>query len=107
VISAVLLITAGVLSIGRKPLTKNLHVAYAIFAILMTIVGTKVNLDLVARQRTWALEHPETDFAKQMNAPGQKAGGAIGLAFGLAIGTAYPIFCLVWYGAVKRKAPLV
>jgi hypothetical protein len=106
VLACLICITAGALSISRNPATRPLHLAYGIIAIIITIFGTYMNLDFQKTQRQWIADNPDNNFAKQMSHPSQASFNVIGLAFGVAYGTAYPIFCIAWYGAVKRKAPL-
>lgn len=105
-LASLLCITAGALSISRNPVTRPLHVTYGIIAIILTVFGTFMNLEFQKTQRQWVADHPDSPIAKQMASQSQASFNVIGLAFGVAFGCAYPVFCIAWYGAVKRKAPL-
>ncbi|MFG0275748.1 MAG: hypothetical protein ACF8QF_11900, partial [Phycisphaerales bacterium] len=59
-------------------------------------------LQVQIQMQEWIEANPDSDFARAAG-QGGGAGGMIGLAIGLIIGLAWPSFCLIWFGLVKRK----
>lgn len=101
VCSALFLLICGAMLVGRKPVAAKLHLVYAVVAILLAIWGTMLQLDMQAGIAEWVKNNPDTDFAKQQQMAGG-AGNMIGLAIGLLLSFSWPIFCLLWFGVVKR-----
>jgi hypothetical protein len=99
---AVFLIVCGGMLIARKPVSRLLHIVYAVGAIALTVWGVYEQLQVQIQMQEWIDANPDSDFARAAGAGGG-AGGMIGLAIGLVIGFAWPLFCLVWFGLVKRK----
>lgn len=99
----ILLITAGSMCVARKPATRVTHLVWAAGAIVLTAIGTKMNLDLQAEIAQWVRDNPDADFSKQQAAAGS-LGNMVGLVVGLFFGLAWPIITLVWFGLVKTKA---
>lgn len=105
ILNALLLLIAGAMLIRRRPVARPLHLVYAILALPLVAISLwlqrKMQIDLVA----WAQTAPPDNLhAQRALAPGAGLGSMIGLLFGAALGLGYPIFLLVWFGAVKRKA---
>jgi len=101
-LSGVLLIIAGVVTMRRNPLGGKLHIAYAVLAILLTAAQMYLQVGQQAELAQWARENPDTMFGKQAQNPGQQIGQTVGLAVGAIMGFGYPIFLLIWFAGVKR-----
>lgn len=99
---SVVLIVAGVLVMRRRELGRWLHLGYAAAALVLTIVGVAIQLQMMAAMDQFVRENPGSMWAQQQNAPGSKIGQQVGLVFGVVLGAAYPLFCLVWFGLIKR-----
>lgn len=95
---AIWLIVAGVMTLQRKIAGRTMHLVYACISILVTIAaafaGYQQQMDLAA----WAKQNPDSVWAQSANSPI----GLIMLLVATLLGLAYPIFCLVWFGAVKK-----
>ncbi|MCG3125113.1 MAG: hypothetical protein GIKADHBN_03641 [Phycisphaerales bacterium] len=102
-LSDVLLIVAGALTISRKPAGRVLHLAFAVIAILITIGATFAGFQQQAVIDQWVRENPSSQFAQQQKMAGGM-GQWFGLGIGLVLGLAYPIFLFIWFGLVKRTA---
>lgn len=103
-----LLIVAGFMTIGRKGLGRTLHLVYAILAVLASLVGLYTQLQMQAGMEGWLEQYGDREVAPnsgmtwhQQAAMGQQFQG-VGLAVGMALTLAWPIFCIVWFGMVKR-----
>ncbi len=105
-IMALVCITAGSLSVARNPVTKPMHIIYAVIAILLGMYSMYYQVQMQAGLHQWALDHPDSPIAQGINGPGQKAGQLFGMLFGAIIGFGYPLFLIIWFGLVKRKASL-
>lgn len=101
VCSAVFLLVSGAMLVGRKPVAAKLHLIYAAIAIVLAIWGTMLQLDMQADIAQWVKDNPDAEFAKQQQATGG-VGNMIGLAISLVLSFSWPLFCLLWFGVVKR-----
>ncbi len=105
VLNALLLLIAGVMVLKRKPIGRPLHLVCATISIPLTIIGLYLQWRLQQENVAWAQQaDPANPFAKQFQSPGASIGNTIGLIFGGVIGLSYPLFLLIWFGLVKRKA---
>lgn len=99
VLMAAILITAGILCVTRNPLTRLAHLVYAPMELLLAAAGTVLGAMGQLRAMEWAAQNQGNKWAEQ-------AGGTLGwiiLAFAAFLGTAWPLFCLVWFGALKKR----
>jgi hypothetical protein len=100
ILIGVILITGGSMLVARNPIGRVLHLAYAGLSIVITLAGTALAIQKQSAIAAWAKQNTEDFWAKQQ---GQSASFAmIGIGVVALLGLAYPIFCLVWFGAVKR-----
>ncbi|MCC6661889.1 MAG: hypothetical protein IT437_13495 [Phycisphaerales bacterium] len=99
-----LLLAAGVAGVMRRPGTRGLHLAYAVLGLLLMIPGVLQQMQANADMVSWAQNHPDTDFGKMM--AGAFAGYMLPISLGCygLVALPYPLFCLVWFGLVKRRA---
>jgi hypothetical protein len=89
-VAAMALLAAGIGLLLLKPWARIVSIIYAIYAIVMTIVGTVVNYFLMVR--------PLLEQAQQQHgtAAAGAIGGAVGGAIGGCFGLIYPILLLVF-----------
>lgn len=99
---AFLLIASGAMLLARKPVARPMHLVYALGAIILTVWGIYEQLQIQIAVRQWIADNPDSDFAR-MSGQGGMMGAFIGIGVGVLLGMAWPIFCLVWFGLVKRK----
>lgn len=107
----VLLIIAGILLIQRKPIARTLHLIYAVLAIVLGIATFAVGLPEQRRQleqiETWLEEnpdHPQAEAIRRQIEFSKNPAVMIGsMTLGACFTLAYPGFCLVWFGLVKRS----
>ncbi len=99
---SVLLIVAGAVATARRPMSRVLHLVYSVLAMILAFAGAYVSLEIQAEIAEWVKANPDAQFS-QSQRQGGVAGQVIGLAFGLILGFAWPLFCIVWFGFVKRK----
>ncbi len=94
----VLLIFAGVLTLSRNPAGRTLHLAYGVLGVITTIAGGAVGVWQTLRIDAYFKQNPGDPWASQNN----MMLSLIMVAVLTLIGVAWPLFCLVWFGAVKR-----
>jgi len=96
----IFLIVAGVATRRRRPVGQPLHLAYAAISLPLVIAGTIHAVQKNATMVQWAQDNPASPFAKGADSPmALIITAAMGILF-----TAYPVFLLIWFGAVKRHA---
>lgn len=97
------LIVAGSLTIGRRPIGRTLHLVYAAASLPLLALSIYGQILQQADMDRWVRENPDTAYARQAASMGS-LGALIGYGFALVFGLAYPLFCLLWFGVIKRSA---
>jgi hypothetical protein len=100
IVIGVILITAGSMLVSRNPLGRVLHLVYAGLSILVTVVGTALAFQKQTAIAAWAKQNADNFWGKQQAQAGPFA--YIGIGVAVLLGLAYPVFCLIWFLAVKR-----
>lgn len=98
-ILAALLLIAGIMLLKRNHAARMLHLVYSVINIITTIASTIVGIQQIGRLEAWIQDNPDSKWA-QMAKPEMQLPILIGT---VALSIAYPLFCLVWFGLVKRK----
>lgn len=106
ILVSTMLIVAGSMLIARKPIAAALHLAWAVITLLLTIGNTIVSIGPMQQQ----MQQMQTQMQSQSGAatppPGAMQGMQAAMYGSLAcmalITLSYPIFCLIWFGFVKR-----
>lgn len=91
---SLVLIFAGVCTLRRQAIGRTLHLAYGAIGLVLTLVGAGLGIVAANKLATGAADPAQAQQAR--------VGGLVGAAFGGCLGMAYPLFCLVWFGFVKR-----
>lgn len=102
VLCNLLLVVAGFMTVARKPAGRTMHLVYAVLLMLATFATSFYQVRILKATEQWAAEYPNNMMAQQMSSPGQDVGQIIGIVFALALGLAWPLFCIIWFGMVKR-----
>jgi len=97
VLMSILLVVAGVATVGRKISGRMLHLSWAGMVILLTIVSTSIGLSLQGQIQQWMNDNPNTQFAQS-----QSAGNIVMTVVMLIIFMFWPVFVLVWFGLKKK-----
>lgn len=96
------LLAAGIATVMRKPAGRALHLAYGALSLPLLAANIWNAMQKSAAMAQWAKDYPDNPIA-QSQASGGQMGELIGYAFMLCFGLAWPLFCLVWFGLVKRS----
>lgn len=93
--NTILLLVAGIMCLRRAYSSRSLHLCYAIMAVGLIVWGLYAQTQAVAANNAWRDAHPDHPLSKQRD--------NLVMAFIFSgLGAIYPIFCLVWFGLVKR-----
>jgi len=98
---AVLLIVAGAFTVQRKPAGRTTHLLYAVLALVSALWGIQQVIARTAQMEQWANENPDSPFAQGFD---PMLNIILGAGAVVIFGMLYPIFLLIWFGAVKKKA---
>lgn len=105
VVLSILLLIAGIMLIGRHPLSRWLHLLYAVAIIPVSIMNLMQESAKQAGMTQWAADYPDNPIAQGVIAggPGQEIGPMIGMCFGGVLGIGFPLFLFVWFMLIKTK----
>lgn len=96
---ALVLLAAGIACVMRRPAARPMHLVYALGSIGLSLWGLSMGLRQMAALNQWAQQNPANEWAKMHN----PLMGLVMIGAGMVLGLAWPGFCLVWFGAVKRR----
>ena len=99
VLMALLLLFAGITTLARSSTGRMLHLAYGALSLPLAAWSVYITMQQMAAMDQYVQDYPDSMFAAQHN-PAIYIGM---LAFGLVLGLAWPVFCLVWFGVIKTK----
>jgi len=94
----VVLLIAEIMLVNRRPAGRTLHLVYACLGVMGAIWGTTMQWQASQQMAAWCQANPTSPFAQQRSPVGEMIGMVIGIVFGLS----WPIFCLIWFGLVKK-----
>lgn len=97
---SVLLVVAGISTVARRPAGRALHLAYGALSVVTFGVSMYMNMSMQAQTNEWIQQNPDSGFAAQAQ---QSLGPGFGLAMGVLLGLVWPVFCLIWFGLVKKR----
>ncbi len=95
----ILLIVAGAVTVARKPAGRPIHLFWSISNLLIAGWGIFLSVSMQNAIAQWVRDNPTADFSQNYS-PMQ---GMVGLALGIVLGFAWPLFILVWFLFVKRS----
>lgn len=97
VLMSVFLIAAGLMTLKRRGVGRVMHLGWASISILLGIAGGFLGWSAVQAQVQ------QMQGSNPQQAAAQQAGAVGGMAIGVCFGLLYPIFCLVWFGALGKR----
>lgn len=100
VLAAGTLLTAGITTVQRNPVGRPLHLlgAIGVLAVFVAsfVIGQVIDRPAMAQ---FVQDHPKSMFAQRANPTRDLIVGCVTM---LVMG-AWPAFCLIWFGLVKRS----
>lgn len=94
-----LLLLAGIMTLNRRAVGRPMHIVYSLGALVMLVVGIIFQLQQVDEIGAWVRDNPDAAFSQQWS----PMTTYISMAIGIVIGGGYPVFCLVWFGAMGKR----
>jgi hypothetical protein len=94
----VLLVVGGITCLSRKIAARYMHLVYGIGMIVLSIAGVMFQFQLMAQMDLYVQDYPDNPISQGYNRPMQ-LGSALAMT---ALSLAWPIFCLAWFGLVKK-----
>lgn len=101
-----LLIVAGISTMLKKAVGSPLHLTYALASVASLFFGTYVQMQVQADMVDWAKQYPDNDFVQQMAAQQGGSGAGVALIAGIGVSLAWPVFCIIWFGMMKKSPKL-
>lgn len=95
----VLLLLAGIMTLNRRAVGRPMHIVYSLGAIVMLVVGIVMQLQQIDELAAWVRDNPDAAFSQQWS----PITTYVSMAIGIVIGGGYPVFCLVWFGAMGKR----
>lgn len=116
VILNIILICAGAALLKRSESGRSLHLVYALVGIVAAFFGSFAGYSGQQAQQQamtqWIEQHGDTDDTTRQIADSQKQSAqmqgpiqAVSLIVGLIVALAWPVFCIVWFGMMKKAVP--
>ena len=96
---AILLLWAGIATLRRQRSGRPLHLVYAIISLGLAIAATAAGVVHMQEQHEFMAHNASNAWVKNM----PKGADIGGLIFGIVVGTAYPLFALVWFTLPKHS----
>lgn len=93
------LLIGGIMTVNRKALGRPLHLFYAVFGIVAVVLSIMGGLTQIDMMQEWVRDNPDTNFARSYSPVSTYAS----MGFGVLLGGGYPIFCLIWFGAMGKR----
>lgn len=94
-----ILIAAGMLTVGRKPAGRLLHLVWAGLSVPIAVATVVHQLRLRQEMIAWAVDHSDSPFAKGADSPF----GLLILAVVLLPGLVWMGFCFAWFGGMGKN----
>lgn len=99
VVGALLLLIAGITTTLRKPVGRALHLAYGVLGVISAIVSVVFQLNMHQRMMQFKADNPDSPYVQGYG----DSSLFIALGFIIVLGFVWPVFCLVWFGLIKRS----
>jgi hypothetical protein len=102
-IGAIVLLMAGIFTVKRAANGRSMHLAYGALSLLGTLLGLAGAFAYQASSKAYMAAHPDDPWIKIMNQNGGLNNQVIQAAGLTCVAAIYPIFCLVWFGALGKR----
>lgn len=100
---SILLLIAGIMTLLRKPIGRPLHLLYAVLKILAVIIGLVTFIMIWPDYKVELTRYFEESGQNAQSRDVMLSATFYGALVSNLIYLAYPVFCLIWFGLVKRK----
>lgn len=94
-----LLLLAGIMLVSRNATARPLHLFYALVAMCLVATGSVWAFIKNGQMAQYVADYPDSPLAMGHNA----AISLILLVVAVLVAMVWPLFCLIWFGLVKRR----
>ena len=94
------LMASGIMLVARKPVARAMHLAFGGVWFVVMVVGLVNGIMKMSAIAAFFKDNPDHEMAKWMS-PATMLLTTVAM---VGIGAIWPVFCLVWFGLVKRTA---
>ncbi len=101
---ALMLLVAGIMLVSRKRAARPVFIVYSVLAIIVGAVGMYAAVKQQQALSAWMAANPTDEMAKMMAKPAMKAIQGTIMIVSVLLSFGWPLFCLAWFGMVKRNA---
>lgn len=98
-LTAVGLLLAGIFTVNRRPQGRPLHLLVAVVSLVLVVCSIGLQWQNMTAIGEWVRANPGATFSQNYS----PTGSLVGMAFGIVLGCAWPVFCLIWFGALKKR----
>ncbi len=95
-----LLLVSGIMLVLRKAQARMMFIAYSLLSLLTAVLSMWMVFDLQSISAQWINDNPGTAFADAGDIV--LVAMMVGAAIGILLTSIWPLFCLIWFGFVKR-----
>jgi hypothetical protein len=99
VVLSLALLLAGVFTVSRKPAGRPMHVGVAAISLVFIMISIAFQWNNLNGISEWVRNNPDAAYSQTYS----PMGNMIGMAVGIVLGAAWPVFCLIWFGALKKR----
>ncbi len=99
VLVGIALLMAGIFTVNRRPQGRTLHLGVAVASLIILVLAIGYQWHNMSQIGEWVTANPDASFSQTYS----PIGSMIGMAVGVVIGGAWPVFCLIWFGALKKR----
>jgi hypothetical protein len=93
------LVLAGVFTASRKPVGRPMHIGVAALSLVVLVISIAFQWSNLNGISEWVRNNPDATYSQTYN----PMMNMIGMGVGIVLGSAWPLFCLIWFGALKKR----
>lgn len=101
-IPTTILMVAGVQTLRRSKTGAMAHLAYGVVGVLLGLASCGYAIYHQLEVQAWVDQNSGDKWAAQAGSPS----AWFFIAIAVLLGLGYPVFCLIWFGLVKRNADM-
>ncbi|MGP1309559.1 MAG: hypothetical protein ACTS27_05100 [Phycisphaerales bacterium] len=96
---AIGLLLAGIFTVNRRPQGRTFHLGVAVASIVVLAIAIAAQWSNMTAIGEWVQNNPDAAFSQNYS----PTSNMIGMAVGIVLGSAWPVFLLIWFGALGKR----
>lgn len=93
------LILAGIFTVNRKPAGRTFHLAVAVGTLILVAISLPLQWANMTAIGEWVANNPDAEFSQNYT----PMGSMVGMAVSVVLAGGWPIFLLIWFGALGKR----